>query len=139
MTSKKWVHNPPPTGDLPANAPPDAVRIEWAKRLQARMLDKGWNQSELARRSGLSRDNISNYIAKGRIPSPVHLAKIAKALGCKADELLPMRGMPRVDDRAPALDVRATGPDRVWLRVNQECDIQVAMQIMGLLRGGKAA
>ena len=138
MASKKWVHNPPPQGQLPPNAPIEAVRIEWAKRLQAKLTEKGWNQSELGRKAGLSRDNISNYVAKGRIPSPVHLAKIAKALNCKAEELLPSRGMPSMEDRAPALDIRATAPDRVWLRVNQECDIQVAMQIMGLLRGGKA-
>lgn len=139
MASKKWVHNPPPQGQLSPNAPREAVRIEWAKRLQKQMTERGWNQSELARKAGLSRDNISNYVAKGRIPSPVHLAKIAKALGCKPEELLPSRGMPSMEDRAPALDIRAIGPDRVWLRVNQECDVQVAMQIMGLLRGQRAA
>jgi hypothetical protein len=36
---------------LPQDAPPDAVRAEFARRLQRAMIDKNWSQSELARRA----------------------------------------------------------------------------------------
>jgi transcriptional regulator with XRE-family HTH domain len=45
-----------------------------------RLKEKGWSQSELARKSGLTTASISNYI-NGRIPDKTALRKISKALG----------------------------------------------------------
>lgn len=127
---KPAFHNAAPQG-LPQGAPPEAVKTEFARRVQAAMVNKGWNQSELARRASLhmpdkkfGRDNVSNYIRGTSMPGPTHLNALARALG-----------MPSADDKAPPLDVKDLTDGRAWLRVNQAVDWQVAMQIVALLRG----
>ena len=138
---KKAYYNRPPTGDLPANAPRDAVKAEFARRLQAAMVKKGWNQSELARNAAgytsdntFGRDNVSLYIRGQVLPGPVHLAALSRALGMKPDELLPTRGAPSADERVPPLDVRDAGNGRAWLRVNMAVEWSVALEVMKLLK-----
>ena len=61
----------------------------WALRLKEALDDKGWSKAELARQSGVSKDNVYKYLA-GEVKQP--------------------RGRER-DDLADALDV-----NRLWLR-----------------------
>ena len=56
-------------------------RIEFAKRLIALMRDKNLNQTDLAKKSGLTRDAVSTYCRARSMPEPINLAKLAKALG----------------------------------------------------------
>lgn len=135
--------NPPP-GGLPQGAPVEAVKAELAKRLQQAIVEKGWNQSELARRAAIhmpdkifGRDNVSNYIRGASLPGPGHLKALARALGKDPLDLLPTRGMPSVEDKVPAFDMRDVGGGQVWLRVNQAVSWDVATQIMGLLKGSE--
>lgn len=139
---KKQFHNKMPLGDLPANAPKDAVKAEFARRLQAAMIRKGWNQSELARRAGeymtegtFGRDNVSLYIRGVVMPGPVHLHALSRALSVRPDELLPSRGAPSADDRVPPLDIRDAGDGKAWLRVNMAVAWPVALEVMKLLKG----
>jgi len=88
-----------------------AVYAEFGRRLQARMIQLGWNQSELSRRATeclprtakgqvqghtLGRDRISSYIRGKYLPRPEGLEAIAKALQCKPVDLLPPGGVPSV-------------------------------------------
>ncbi len=115
-------------------APKEAVRREFGKRLQGAMIDKGWNQSELARRAGVGRDNISAYIRGISMPGPVMLHKIAEALQMKPEEILPSKAMPSIDQVVPALDVRDIGKGLAWLRINQAVPWDDAIQIMNILK-----
>jgi transcriptional regulator with XRE-family HTH domain len=91
------------------------VYAEFGRRLQARMIQLGWNQSELSRRATahlprptkgqaqgytLGRDRISSYIRGKYLPRPEGLEAIAKALQCKPGDLLPS-GVPSVDEEGP--------------------------------------
>jgi transcriptional regulator with XRE-family HTH domain len=75
--------------DLPSNAPRDAALIEFGLRLQRALIEKGWTQSELARRAtqymtegkNVTRGQISNYVTGVVMPAPPRLHAIAKALG----------------------------------------------------------
>jgi transcriptional regulator with XRE-family HTH domain len=93
-----------------------AVYAEFGRRLQARMIQLGWNQSELSRRAtaylpratkgqvqgyALGRDRISSYVRGKYLPRPEALEAIAKALQCKASDLLPPEGVPSVVEEAP--------------------------------------
>lgn len=129
-----------------ANAPRDAVKMEFARRLQRAIVEKGWTQSELARRAskfmpkefgnkeegGMIRDNISKYIRAKALPSSIHLNALAKALGTKSEELLPSRGVDSNTD-AIAFDMRDIGEGKVWLRINQSVPMTVAIKIATLL------
>ena len=136
-------HNRPPA-DMPDNAPADAVKAEFAARLQRRMADKGWNQSELARRASvhlengeIGRDSVSIYMRGKSLPNPANLAALARALGCEPADLLPSRGVPSASSATPPLDARDLGDDRAWLRVNQAVRWSTAIQIMQLIREDK--
>jgi transcriptional regulator with XRE-family HTH domain len=88
-----------------------SVYAEFGRRLQARMIQLGWNQTELSRRAtehlprptkgqvqgyALGRDRISSYIRGKYLPRPEALEAIAKALKCKPEDLLPPGGVPSV-------------------------------------------
>jgi transcriptional regulator with XRE-family HTH domain len=117
--------------------------MDFAKRLQDKLNDKGWTQSELARRmapllkeSRIGRDNISKYVRGKVLPLPPALEAMAKVLGVESKDLLPTRATQAVADELSPLDVRDIGGGRVWLQVNQAVDWDVALDIMRLVRQG---
>jgi transcriptional regulator with XRE-family HTH domain len=126
-------------------APPAAIRMDFARRLQNALNDKGWTQSELARRvaplmkeSRVGRDNISKYLRAKVLPLPAMLEAMAKALGVESRDLLPARGTQAVSDENAPYDMRALeGGERVWLRINQALDMDIALEIMALIRKQK--
>jgi hypothetical protein len=70
----------------------------FARNLQAALVDKGINQSVLAREAArhmpdkkFGRDLISNYVRARILPSPTHLRALSKVLGKSEEALLPSR------------------------------------------------
>jgi len=57
-------------------------RMEWHERLNARFAATGWSKAELAKRAGVSYDNVLKYLA-GAVKQPRGdiMGKLAKALG----------------------------------------------------------
>lgn len=129
---------------LPPGAPEEAALAEFGRRIQAFMVKKSFNQSDLARAAAkfmpdkkFNRDNISVYVRGKSFPNPVRLNAVAKALGVTTEELMPEHGIASVDEKAPPLDVRSIGDGNVWLRINQATSMEIAMKIMTLLGGQK--
>lgn len=142
MARRAYV-NPPSGGELPANAPKDAVKIEFARRLQAAMIAKGWQQSDLAREAEkqlpknkrFGRDSVSLYIRAKSLPGPLYLKALCGALGTKSEDLLPTRGIPSAGENNPAMDARDLGDGNVWLRINQAVPWSEALKVMQLVKG----
>ena len=137
-------HNDTPT-NLPSGAPADAIKAEFGRRLQAHIVRKGWNQSELARRAEkhcpdqrFGRDNVSVYIRGKTLPGPVHLNALCKALGVKPEELLPARAPSTTNSVTSPMDMKDMGDGRVWLRINQAISWEQALEIMRVLKDAKA-
>lgn len=135
-------HNPAPEEAVPFGAPKDVVKREFAKRLQAAITARGWNQSELARAAGkylpsgkFGRDNVSNYVRGLVLPGPPHLNALAEALKVSPDDLLPSRYANSVENDNPPLSVKELEGGRVWLRVNQAVDWEDALKILAILKG----
>lgn len=113
------------------------------------MVDRGWHQSELARRAAthmpnrkFGRDNISKYLAGVTLPSPLHLNAMAKALGMPPEELLPTKNgrlLAGNMDETSRLDLRTVDDKTVWLRLNQALPLDVALKIMGLIKTSGSA
>lgn len=62
-------------------------RAEFARRLVQHLRDRDMNQSDLARKTGLSRDAISTYVRARSMPEPRNLKVIAEALGLAPSDL----------------------------------------------------
>lgn len=69
------------------NMPTD--RRVFRDRLVARMKEQKMTGAELARKAKLSKDAISTYTTMRSLPTPKTLSRLANALDCKPDDLLP--------------------------------------------------
>lgn len=131
-------HHLPPSKDgekLYDDAPRSLTKQEFGRRLHAILLQKGWNQSELARRANLGRDAISTYVRGRSFPEPGSLHQIAAALGMDPGALLPNALESAMDQDNPALEIRESigHPGMAWLRVNQRVTRAQALKIMQIL------
>lgn len=126
---------------LPAGAPKDMLKQVFAERLQSLLNERGWSQTDLARRAStisnknVTRDRISKYAGGKALPTGPMLAALAKALGVSATDLVPTRRGGIVPTDNPPLDVKEIGHGMVWMKVNQSVRWPVALKIMELLRG----
>ena len=106
-----------PVTDLTPN---HLTKQEFGRRIHRLLLERGWRQAELSRRSGVAKDAISTYINGKVYPSSLNVKKIADAFGVKPEELLPNHTEAAVDSANPSIEVKAT-PDAkfAWVRVNR--------------------
>lgn len=128
--------NPPDDTGTTQNGPDDIRKQELGRRIHQLLLERGWSQSELARRANLGRDAISTYVRGTVFPTPRSLRAIARAFGVSEDDLLPDRAGRALDHEVPSLDIRqASGhPELCWLRVNQRTTLDQALRIAAILR-----
>jgi transcriptional regulator with XRE-family HTH domain len=125
-----------------------SLKAEFARRLQAAMIRRGWNQSELARRASqylpkpvpgqkrgkaIGRDLVSHWVRGQMLPGPANLEATARALGVQPADLMPM-GAPSVahSDIVP-MELRQQTDGRTYIRLNRTVSNETAMKIMGLL------
>lgn len=118
----------------------DAEVKMFSRRLWRLMVGKGWNQSELARQSGVGRDMISGYVRAKHLPDPPHAQKLAAALGAEIEDLFPISSggadaAPAIVQRElPPVEMRATTDGKVMLQLNLEVPMEVALQVLTLIQ-----
>lgn len=112
------------------------TKAEFAKRVYKRMMDKGWNQSQLARYAGLPRDSISVYIRGRSLPTPQSLQKLAACLGCAPEDLLSLYAQAAAEIQPTRLELREIHgePDYIWLKINARFKAETALKILMLAR-----
>ena len=66
----------------------DGAMNVFSVRLDEKLYDKKMKKTELARKTGIKRQNISNYCRGVSFPDAISLSKIAEALNVSADYLL---------------------------------------------------
>lgn len=108
---------------------------EFGRRLQSLILERNWNQAELARAAGLGRDSISTYVKGTVFPDPKNLKKIADALGMTPQQLMPSEMIAVLDSEVPALEIRQSSadPSKVHIRINRTVSVEQAAQIFSIL------
>lgn len=130
-------HHLKPSIDTADMTPKALTKQEFGRRLLALLLDKGWNQSDLARKAGIGRDAVSTYIRGRSFPDPKNLRKLADALGTEMETVLPnATAKAMASDDAPMLEIKqASGhPDKVWMRVNRMVTMEQAGKIFVVLQ-----
>jgi transcriptional regulator with XRE-family HTH domain len=114
----------------------DAMKAAFAQRLLMVMRERGWTQSELARRARIGRDNVSGYIRGKNLPGPAILNRLAAALSVGPEELIPMPEQDIPNGRkAHGFTLRHLADDgnRVWLQVEQALPWDQAEAILRIL------
>jgi transcriptional regulator with XRE-family HTH domain len=122
----------PPADDA---TPQDIMKQQFSRRLWALMVEKGWNQSELARAAGLGRDIVSVYINAKSLPEPKNLKKLADAFNMPMAQLYPQGAQVGASQETPAIEFRQAmgGQSKGWLRVNVEISAVKALRIMQIV------
>lgn len=137
--STKSAILPPPTLSGPSlldiGAPAEAVKADFARRLQHALNSKGWNQSDLARAADIGRDSVSVYLRAKSLPGPKHLTSIAAALGVEPDDLLPgASDAATARTGVAAMEVMQTAAaGRVWLKINRSVSLRQLGEIIRVL------
>lgn len=145
MSRKSRTHiteaTPLEAASTPAGlAPRHLTKQEFGRRLYALMLEKGWRQSELARRAGIQRDSVSVYVRGRSFPTPLNLSKMAKALGVNPEDLLPNTLETAIRDDEPDFEMKVSPGDttRAWVRLNRMLTLKTAVQIAALVQADAA-
>lgn len=118
------------------NEPKALTKQEFGRNLQRLLVERGLNQSELARRAEVGRDSISTYIRGRSFPEPKALAKVARALGVTPQELLPNTIAAAIDSDQPSFEIKESSgnPGKMWMRMNRLVTTKQALQIMQILQ-----
>jgi transcriptional regulator with XRE-family HTH domain len=115
----------------------ESVKRAFGRKLSKLSIDRGWNQSALARMaskflpSPMSRDSVSKYCRGMNWPGPTHMAALARALGVAVDELAPETG-------GSTFEMRQTG-DKIRLKIDQTVSLDQAARIAEILAEKKNA
>jgi transcriptional regulator with XRE-family HTH domain len=122
----------------------DHITQQFARRLMAKINDRGWSQSDLAREAfgaymnkktrrveANGRDRISAYLSGKTFPEQRTLKKLADALDTTTEELAPEVTASAIDRENPSYSVTQVPghEDRVHLVVNQIVPEMIAMEI----------
>lgn len=109
--------------------------LEFGKRVYKAIVDQGITQSELARRAGLGRDSVSQYVRGRSVPSPLNLNKLADALGMEAEDLFPDYAAGAYDSEELSQQISAVPGDttHMWVRVNMKLPTEKALQILNII------
>lgn len=124
----------------PTRAAYDPATVEFGKRLQHYAAEKGWNQADLAREASkhlsgdkeLRRDNISLYTRGIQMPGPARLRALCKVLGVHESDLVPAAVSATQD--SPPVAMKPLEGGNVWLQINQAVSMDMAMDIIAMLR-----
>jgi transcriptional regulator with XRE-family HTH domain len=115
-------------------------KAEFGRRLLSAIERQGITQAELARRTGLGRDSISQYTRGKTIPKSRSLLSMAKILQLRPDELYPHHSLDVMDNEdLPQLEIRQEADGMMFLSVNQKVPMETAMEIMSLLKRSRDA
>lgn len=116
-------------------APKHLTKQQFGRRLYQMMLQRGWNQSELARQANLPRDSISTYVRGVAFPTPKSLTALAEALGVSVPDILPNAIESAIDEDHPSFEIKVSpsAPSVAWLRMNRLVSLSTATKIAELV------
>lgn len=114
----------------------------FARRLYRMILERGWNQADLAREAGLGRDVIHSYINAKSLPTQPSAEKLAAALGVSVAQLYPggddsiINIAPVAPAELPAVHMRPLEDGEVFLQINMQMPMARALKLLALLQAG---
>ncbi len=117
------------------------TKQEFGRTLYRRMIERGWNQSELARQAGIQRFSVSAYVRGLSLPGQENLVKLAKVFGITVADLMPNTLESAIDEDSPSLELKVSvnSPKLAWLRVNRLVSLSTATRVIDLIENDSGA
>ena len=110
------------------------ARALFGERLRVQINSLAMTQSDLARKAGLQRDAISNYVRGLAWPTPLNLRKLSKALGMKPDDLIPsMSEVSQTPQKANENFELLSTDDGYLLRFSKRLSFDQVKKIMAII------
>jgi|AntRauTorcE11897_2_1112592.scaffolds.fasta_scaffold37274_3 transcriptional regulator with XRE-family HTH domain len=106
-------------------------RAAFAAELINRMTAVAMDQHELAKATGIPRDQISRYCSAGAFPGQKNQVRLAQALNCDRTDLLSSWNTERL--KGDYLSVRNTRNNLVSIELKKVVSLQQANRIMQIL------
>ena len=111
----------------------EETRAIFGKKLLDAIRDNNMNQSDLARRLGITKDAVSSYVRGRCLPSDETFIKICSELGVNEEELLPRRY-----DTSPANpEVKLVSVDdnsgNYFLKIAVICNLEEANKLISYI------
>lgn len=112
----------------------------FGRNLRRILLAKAWNQADLVKASGLTRDHVSRYYNWKSLPSTRAMTALCRALGCQPDDLRPLAPEPIDTGELPRatlptgvrMTVLENEPGYALVTINQRLPVAVAAKIVEL-------
>jgi transcriptional regulator with XRE-family HTH domain len=103
-------------------------------RLTRLLLERNMNQTDLANRSGVSRDKISTYMREPprSLPTNMNVIKIAQALGVSTGDLLPTLG--DLQAHKQPLEVIGSASEGFRVRINIPLPFEAFSELTALIQ-----
>lgn len=125
--------------DLPTRGASEEYRRHLAGEINRRLQELSINQSELARRMNVSRDNVSGWCRATNYPRPAMIHRIASALNCTVSDLAP--GGLVTSQRVQRNSFDASYDDQsntMRIRMDMRFPMEAAMEIMSVINKAQA-
>lgn len=137
-------HYPAPDAVKASGASPfshENLKEEVARRINALLDAKGWNQSELSRRASvlapkgvqIERSRIHTICSGKHLPNQVALSAIAKAFGVKTTDLIPEDKVVWDGAVTPPISMSTQPDGKTRLKIDMAVDMGTAIKVLGLL------
>jgi transcriptional regulator with XRE-family HTH domain len=118
------------------------IRIAFGANLQRIMAEKGWTQTEFARRANLhltptkqiQKAAMNRYVHGKVLPNGIFLGAIAKAAGLEPEDLLPTGRHTNMLESSEEFTVSDQGEGEAWLSIRKSVSWQVAAQVIDIIR-----
>jgi transcriptional regulator with XRE-family HTH domain len=124
-----------PGGGGPENPQQVMTKEDFARHLFSLIKARGWSQSELGRRAGMTRASVSDYVNARVEPTPISVQKMARAFGISEHEVMPNQLAKAIRDDAINFEMKASdgNPNLVRLRMDRLVSLETASKISTLL------
>jgi transcriptional regulator with XRE-family HTH domain len=114
----------------------EETRKVFGKKLLDAIRDANMNQSDLARRLGVTKDAISSYVRGRCLPKDETMVAICSELGIKEEELLPRRYDESPNTPSVKLISVGDGSGNYFVSINVTCTLQEANNLISNIPRG---
>lgn len=114
----------------------EETRKVFGKKLLDAIRDANMNQSDLARRLGITKDAVSSYVRGRCLPKDETMVRLCSELGISEEELLPRRYDESPNTPSVKLVSVGDGSGNYFVSINVTCTLEEANALLSIIPRG---